>query len=438
MPLELKINGNANYDWIRESVNIQETVQARGSTLSVHIQINAEAQPVPQCGHVVLLTETGSGTRHFGGRVATCEEQEHLQGGDEFLYELTCVDFTIDFDFELIQHDFIPVGATQSAQDVARELVGRVGRGFTSNNVVGDVQVGQVRGDLDPPSQIISQLSESIEHQWYIDYNRDLHFFFVRDVAGPIPFVDFDVDTEHIRELVIEENWEQVKNHLFLDGAKSKSSNTDNIKVDGDGTIKFIPLNYEPWDLASFTVTVNAIPQVILLDGIDGVAGDGQGAAGEVYLCIDNWGMRFPDNFPVADGDPIDISYSFGENPIIEVIDPVSIALLKLREDSADAPSTGEHQIKFRVPEIRVDDEQDIWNYGQLLLQRYAKIVKVVTFSSWTQGWERGQVFTLKSARRNFDAEVFIHTVNKRLLDTTRDDRLFEYVMTGSTSFFPL
>lgn len=432
MSHRLAINGVVYTDQFkRESLVINETVQARGQTMKVVVQINENDIAVPLAGQEIVFV---AGTfREFAGRIANVLVVQDL-GPNEFAYELTCFDYTIDLDGHLIQRDF----EGGDAQDIIRSIVGQVGKKFTSNNVTGSVAIAGFRADLDPPSAIISRIAETIQHSWYVDYNRDVNFFYILDRPAPIPEIDADNATLSYGDLQIRESWDQVKNRIFLAGGKSKSTNQDNIVVTGDGDLKFIPTNYEPWDIASTTVTVDTVPQTILLDGIDGEAGDGQGSAGEVYLCLDNWGVRFPDaHAPAANAD-IEIDYNYGLEPIVVIEDPVSIATMKDIEDTATAPSDGVHEIKFQIPEIRVEDEQTIWEYGQLLLQRYSKIVFMAQFTSWIQRWQIGQNLRIFSALRGFDQTMFIVAISKTILTVeAADENFMAFTITASSSPFP-
>jgi hypothetical protein len=219
-----------------------------------------------------------------------------------------------------------------------------------------------------------------------------------------------------------------------LTGAKVKSTNQDTIQFIGDGGQTFFPLNYEPWDQPTMDVELDTIDQTKLFDIIDGEAGDGGGSAGEVYICFDNWGCRFPDNNPPANLSVIDIVYNYAFEPVVVVEDPASIAAMKLLENTPTAPSNGVHELHFQIPELRADDINTINDYGQLLLLRYASIVKAVSFTSDIQGWKAGQNLEVLSTARAINQIVFVTRVTKTIqsiMDTT-----MEYAIEAQSSPF--
>lgn len=433
MVFSLTIQGVA-YDAFdrRNSINIQEALQANGQSMQLVLFIPDQAIATPLAGQQIIFKRDG--ILEFAGRLATVsQDQQGLQVN--LNYQLSCVDYTGDFDNTLLQQNYV----AQVAGDTIREIVGDVGRDFTSVHVVNGPVINAVEADLETPSSVVTRIAESIEHQWYVDFDRDVNFFYILDRPAPIDLIDLDTDLNTYFDAEIEEQWEQVKNVIYLSGAKARSTVQDNITNVSDGDQRFYPLNYEPWNQEDITVTVDGIPQNILLDGVDGSAGDGLGNAGDAYICIDNWGIRFPEaHGPAADADVV-IDYSYVYEPIIKVEDPVSIAAMKARENIAGAASDGIHEFKFEIPDLRVTDENAIWDYGNLILQRYANPIFLISFGSRVQGWRAGQFFRVISAsdKRNFDKIMYVQTVNKSIHQSSGGVAEFEYTITASSSPFP-
>jgi hypothetical protein len=415
----------------RDTLTITEALAANGQTMDVTLIISSQAISKPLGGQCIQFKQDG--TLEFAGRIASAlEEQIGLQ--KDLSYQLNCVDYTIDLDTHLITGTY----ASQLAGDIFRSIIGTVGRGFTSTNVTDGAVAAAVEADYETPSSLLTKVAESMEHQWYVDYSRDVHFFYILDRPAPIPQIDLDADVATYGNCTVEERWEQVKNVVYLTGATAKSSIQDSIKVTGDGDQKFVPLNYPPWE-STVTVNLNSAPQEVLLDSVDGMAGDGQGNAGQVYICYDNWGVRFPDNHAPAAGSTVDISYNYGYEPVIKVEDPVSIALMAARENYADAPSDGIHEFKFAIPDLKVTDESAIWDYGNLLLRRYAYPVYHVKWESWVQGWAAGQNLRVFSAnnKRAFDQTCYVQSVQKQILKASDGVARFKFTVEASNLPFP-
>lgn len=438
MPMQLLINGvDRSADMLWRSLSISESPQANGQSMNVDIMIHDGASDTPVGGEVVKLY-SASGSLEFAGRIQLVGDQVRMNPRWAKL-GLSCVDWTSDFDRHLIQEEF----SAQLAGDIARRVCGLVGNGFTSLGVVDGSSVAGFTSDLEIPSSIISRVAEGIEHQWYIDYERDIQFFYIRDLAAPIDEIVYDTDVDTFFDLDYTEDVSQIKNRIWLVGAKVSSGSgggdgvQDNIVFTADGDTKFVPLNYEPVSQQLTTVTVDGVPQEILLDSIDGFAGDGGGAAGQCYLCLDNWGLRFPDDHAPGAGDVVELDYSYNYEPVIQVEDPDSIAYMRERENVAGAPSDGVHEFKYNMPEVNVASEDAIYEYGYLLLERYAWPIYSVRLKSWIQGWRPGQSLTIRSTAHDFDRTFYLQSLTKRPVINTSTWSFFEYDLQFSSSPFP-
>jgi hypothetical protein len=416
---------------VLQSVQITESAQIRGFSMACMLQINQQSLAKPLAGQFIIFSQDG--VRQFAGRIATVTQNQRFLP-TSLTYTLTCVDHSTDFDSILIQNIF----PSQDIGDTVRQVVGQVGRGFTVNNVENGPIIGEQDVDLEVPSAVIQRVADSVEYQWFIDYYRDVNFFFLRNRAAPIPEIDIDLSTTTYEDLEWHEEWEQVKNRIYLTGAKAKSEFLTSEQFLGDGTQRFYPLGYEPFDPASTSISLNSVPQQILLDSVDGQSGDGKGASGQVYLCIDNWGIRFPDNFPPPNTQPVVINYQQAFEPVTIVEDPDSIARMLVREDTPGAPSDGVHELRFEIPGLRVDSEDTLVAYGQILLARYAKILFVATFTSYVQDWTVGQNFRLVSSagRRDIDEIMFVRRIQKSIRYVKANEAVLQFEIEAASTPF--
>lgn len=429
MTLSFLINGvEFNSNVFRQSLSVREAMQANGSTLNGVIQLSG-ALELPVGGQNVKLYRDD--VLEFAGRISLCER---LYPYNEMQYAISCVDYTPDFDAILLTEtiDEPTVG------DAIRVITGKVGRGFTSNNVVNGPDIADVvEAEAEQPTGLVTRLSESVEHQWYIDYFRDVHFFYISDRPAPVASIDFDTDVVNYSDLAVSEDVSQVKNVIYLSGAQVESAHRDSKTWVADGDTRFFPLNYQPVSLLKTTVLVDGFPIKLELDSVNSQAGDG-GSGVAAYLCLDNWGIRFPDNSPPIKDALIDTIYTYAMDALVKVEDPKSIAMMRERENTADAPSNGRHEFKFEVPDLGlVESEAVIVEYGNLLLARYANPLFTISFDSLTQGWARGQTFRAVSARHGLDTDMYISSVSKTIWQSSGGVTKFKYNIEASSSPFP-
>ena len=309
MSFSLLINGSEyNCNVFRETVMIREALQANGSTMDGTIQLSGSLA-VPLGGHEVKFYK--GGVLEFAGRI---QSVNHTRPYNANQYQISCADYTVDFDAQLIQ----TILEEDTAGNQLRRIVGLVGRGFTADSIAEGPTVGLQEIEYEAPSALASRIAESIEHQWYIDYERNLNFFFVLDRAAPVASIDFDTNVTDYADFDFNVDASQVKNVIYLSGATVKSGSNASHAWLGDGATTFYPLGYAPWAVNTTTVRVNNVPLEIKLDGVDSSAGDG-GSGSNVYLCLDNWGFRFPDNSAPAEDAAIDVSYKYEYEPLIVV-----------------------------------------------------------------------------------------------------------------------
>jgi hypothetical protein len=430
---QLLINGTDYSSWLEvKSIEIQESLQANGQTMSCTIAAAPDLPGVPVGGQVIQLYK---GTNlEYAGRIAHVSQRQELLV-DNLEFDIECLDFTVDLDTRLIYQQF----DADNVGNMITYIAGIVGKGFTTNNtVLGPVIAGQFM-NYDYPSSFITQIAQSVQFNWYVDYDRDINFFYVLDRPAPVSVIDMDTNTVDYYDPDVDLRWDQVKNVIYITGPAMKSTSQASVVNTADGDQRFWSLGYPPWSISDTTITVDDIPQTILLDTVDGQAGDGKGVAGEVFLCLDNHGVRFPDNAPPPKDAVVGIEYAYAIDPFMRFEDSASIARMREIENTDIAPSDGVHELKFDIPELRVNDQSAIVDYANILLYRYANPVYVMKMGSWTQGWRPGQSLRITSEKRDLDLTMYVMRVTKKPVgkgDATHDSR-FAYEVELSSLPFP-
>jgi hypothetical protein len=429
MSFSVLINGlEYNENTFRNTMEIREAMQMNGSGMSATVQLTDDL-PVPTGGNEIRVYKDD--VLEFAGRIKNVDPSF---ASFAMQYGLDCADYTPDFDSQFISETF----DENNIGDTVRVIIGYVGRGFTSNNVENGPDIGEVVMELEAPSGVITRLAEGIEHQWYVDYERDVHFFYIKNRPAPVPTLDFDTDLVNYSNLTPSEDVSQVKNVIYLTGVQVKSRYNAGHAWIADGDTRFFPLGYQPVGLNETIVRVNGAPQTLKLDTRDGQMGDGATDDGSVYLCIDNWGIRWADNSPPAELAQLDVSYKYVVDTTVKVEEPRSIEMMRLRENTPTAPSNGRHEFKFEVPDLGLqDNEGPVVDYGNLLLSRYAFPRWDISFDSLTQGWQRGQTFYGQSTRHGFATDFYITSVTKRLYQSSDGITRFAYNLEASSSPFP-
>lgn len=378
-------------------------------------------------------------------------------------YECTCCDFTRQFDRHLVNETY-PQG--QWAGDIVRDIITTYTTGFSDLYVERGFKVPEMIFDFSEPSACIQEVAEYIGYQWYVDFNKNVHFFWREDKNSPLAISRgniYDIDTEftYAYNLELTEDTSQLKNKILVKNANFKGVYTNEDFVSAQ--TKFYKMFYKPYpitDVAStqlsraqyFTIEIydddgaghltldtERPITTILLDEVEGKVGDGTGDYNTVYINfgtgIANCGIRFPDNFPLEAGKVARVRYYKIEAvPILEQ-DQNSIDSMKNKEGG---DSTGIYEYSFDGSSVYTETGEEVTAAVDRVLLRYKNPLWTGTFQSRLRGWQAGQVFRLYSIRWGetswlpIDEMVWVRDVTKTIL---KDD-MIEYTVSFSSSPF--
>jgi hypothetical protein len=217
-----------------------------------------------------------------------------------------------------------------------------------------------------------------------------------------------------IGDFMCAEDATAIANVIVLKDFSSKSGNPSEANFTADGQASFFSLPMPPFDIGSTHVYVKPeggtewTERQLIEDPLDGSDASTQGSPGTAYLCVYNWGVRFPLSDLPGAGDHIKADYN-AEIPdrVAIAIDVDSIAEFARREGS-----DGHHELVVSASDFRVTDDSPIEALGELILRRKAWPIQSGTFILRTTNigeWAPGQTFTIISAKRNiFDLKAWV------------------------------
>ena len=414
-----EINGVDYLDTlVYSSLLINESLHLNGSQMSCDLEISKlPGHPTyPKAGQAVLFTFAQAGKpaeREFAGRIFQLTQRANSVSSVRV--RLDCVDFTHDLDFVLLQPKTY---IEQRAGQTVRDIVGDVGRHFSAEAVEDGPKYEEVEVDLDRPSSTLQGIAQGTGHQFFVDYNRDIHYTPIArsELPSPTAFIDLDVEVDAYQDLEYTEDWSQVKNRLYIIDAQIRAG-PEVINTLPDHDITFFPLHFEPWGPDNTSVTVDDVPQTLFLEPTHADGWQGDGPANTCYLCIENRGVRFPDNHPVPSGARVRVRYSIVQTEPVLVQDQNSIDAMKLLEDHPPlAPSDGVHEMKLSLSSLRLSNREALYEYARTILKRYTEVERILSFRSTLQGWRAGQTVEITSTSRGIAEDgLYIRSVQKSI-----------------------
>lgn len=239
-------------------------------------------------------------------------------------------------------------------------------------------------------SDAIRQIAEAVGNDWYIDADRDVHFYQLASEAAPFGLSDtsqnFLWNTLRIRS-----DLSTIKNQIYVRGGEYEGSQTD-YDVIADGTA----LNFRsPYRIKEIEIYVDSgggfVQQTVGVDNLDDPAS---------YDCLYNFqekNLKFKAATKPADGDTVRMR----GNPMIPVIvkkgDPTSIA----------AHGTFE----YLIIDKSITSQQGARDRATAELRDYRDSLVEGNFRTSTSGLRAGQALTVGITARGISDTYLIQSV---------------------------
>lgn len=117
---------------------------------------------------------------------------------------------------------------------------------FTRNNSFNATQeVKWIAFNYEYPSQCLKRLADMFQWEWYVDENKDIHFFAKFEVGSPFNLADTN-GTYVYDSLVIKNSTDQLRNSIYVRGSDYLGPTiTEDLSQQADGSNKIFLLGYQ-------------------------------------------------------------------------------------------------------------------------------------------------------------------------------------------------
>lgn len=199
-------------------------------------------------------------TKIFGGYVVSTTEE--VSGLLKY-FSVVCHDYTLDLDRELVAESYENMTVNAIIADLAATYL----TGFTTTNVNCTTIIDFIQFNYVTVSQCLKKLVSLLgNYDYYVDYNKDIHFFQNDLVAAPFSLTDTSGNFDW-QSLKYDTDSSQIKNTIIVQGGLVALTTTRDYKFDGDGTknswVMSDKLEGTP------VVTVSAVSKTVGIDGTD-------------------------------------------------------------------------------------------------------------------------------------------------------------------------
>lgn len=226
------------------SSQVTSQIQNQGDTFLFSLVIKSGGT-LPQTGQEVVFKD---GSRFlFGGYLSRLTPVEYGIGK---LIEYQCE--ATDYTYLLVNKNVQETYTNQTLGFIVADLLTKYvasGYGLTHVNTAAGPTVATVTFNHIPLRQCFEKLAKLTNYVWYLDYQKDVHFFDPNN--APIAPEKVSDTSANIEQLAINSDVSQVRNNIVLQGGISESANFQDIFI-GDAQAR-------GWVLTNTVVTMVSI-----------------------------------------------------------------------------------------------------------------------------------------------------------------------------------
>jgi hypothetical protein len=380
-PVYLTRNGtdiSGSVDW--RSIDMTSVLTKEVSTLKFSVrQGSGQTYPVitiPAIGDIIKLYDS-SGII-FGG---TCTEVETTIEGLLLTWTITCTDWGYLLDGVLVKKNYAMVDPSVIVKDIVTNFA--AGKGFTTNHVqTGNFLVPSIKFNYQPPTKALQSLAKLIGWDWYIDPNKDIHFFLgdVESAIGEGGLAPLTVDSTSGKiewnSLDVDLSLQNMQNSVYVIGGNYTKTFTagntpDTFKT--DGIAQFYTTSY-PYNSSTITVTLNGVAQTV------GIANQtAPGSVQVLYNDAQRW-IQFTAGAPTS-------------GQTVKVFGNAKVPIVAHASDASSIAAYGEYQTV--IVDIKIVSVPEAQQRAQAAILQFGHPVYDVKFKTLVAGCAIGQAITV-------------------------------------------
>lgn len=364
------------------SLSKDDLINQRVDTLRFSLSKFGDRTFVPTVNAEVELYD--GATKIFGGVIITIKEV--LDDHTILNFEVECADYTRLLDRRLVVERY----TEETVNDIIADILTKYCPEFTGTNVDCDLEVASVTFNRRPVSECIQKLAQLTGFSWYVDYDKDLHFF--EKNTEPAPFGITDTNGNALPDsLVITNDITQIRNRVYIRGGEAIGvTRTETFLANGDdATFRLANKFY-----ALPVVEVNSSPVTVGIDYLDNEDDF------DAFWNFNEKYVRFKNTTLPALNDVIDVT----GDPLFPIIVQV--------EDLVSISTYGVYEFARIDKTIRSRDEAVALAIAELTA--YGNGINEGSFDTYTSGLKSGQIININSTLRGVSEDFVIQRVSFR------------------------
>jgi hypothetical protein len=374
-------------DVLANTLGVEDVINDQVNTCAFSL-IDLSGNGMPSTDQTVIITQE-DGTVLFGGYITSIVKTKSETG--LAMAEIECVDMSRLLDRQLAHKSYENMTDKAIIQDLVDTYC--AGSGITTDNVVEGVTITQISFNYMQISQAIKKIAELAGRWWYIDDQKDIHYFPVSTTSTPFDITD--TNASHI-EMEISSDADNIKNRVYVRGG-TKLSDFTTYETVGDGTAIKFPLPDKPH---SVTVAVDTgagyVTKTLGIKNIDTSGFDWYLNFQEKYIEQDSGGVV------LTSTDKLKVTYKY-DIPIIVAV-----------ENQASIIEHGVHE--FAISDKSITTTQSARDRASAELTDYANTLVEGRFTTTTDGFHSGQTININLTDYGINDNYVVQRVNARSL----------------------
>ena len=368
------------------SVRVSRVLTSQVDTLNFDVVIKDNADWKPSLLDDVKAYE-GS-TVIFAGTLIEIDEQ--MQGGTVQTIRCLAKDYSFDLDRQLVAN----VYENTTVQAAIEDIITNYTTGFTFNNVIAAGTIDYLAFKYEYPSKCLQQLAELIGYDWYVDENKDIHFF-AKD-ATPAPFNLTDTNGKfYFDSLKVSSDVKNLRNTIIVRGGTYLGATlTEEQKQDSGASQTTFLWAYK---YSNAVWKVNGVTINVGIDFID------DPVSFDALYNFNEKALKFASGSQPTAGQSVSVTGDPHIPVIVRVKDPVAIA----------ANGTFE----FKIVDKSINSKEGARDRAQAELRGWAAEIREGSFETKEAGLHVGQSINVQSTIRSLNQDYIINRIDSRLIN---------------------
>lgn len=361
-----------------------------------------------------IIVENDS-VRIFAGTII--EVNDRLVGGRGEVAECVAKDYTFVLDRKLVTTTY----ANKTADYIIKDIIDNFTTGFTYANVAsGAGVVKNIKFNYESPSKAIQKIADMFDWDWYVDYNKDIHFFKSTTLASPFELDETDTESFIGESLNIKQDLTQIRNSVYVRG--------------GDQSYSLTSTNAEKY-VADGQQTVFVIGHKFLADTSFAVEKSTDGGANWTPLSEGAFGTDDPASYDIL-YDPNKRAVIFREDNkpangnYVRVFGSYTLPVIVYRTDEASIALYGEFQ--FRIIDNSITSKDEASQKAKAELRKYAEKANTGGFKTYKDGLDVGQWVTINLPTLGLSGSHKIQKMRISVVEPSTPKFLYDCVTVAS------